>query len=243
MLAPIDPAVPASPTWQRFGWPTLETLACLWMVAAVALYPSLGRYDLVAIAVSLLAFVAFAGGLALDWLWRWTGADSATRMPRILLAFAVVLCVIGAVEPRFLYVTKFRTCWLYLASQGCAAVLLAAALVGHCRHKLEQNGPSLWPIRLTLTAVVMLVAFHALVPVFSPVPYIDSWSLQQEAADFLASGRNPYSQVYTQIYPQEHYGYVSHFGYLPSVGLWTLPFAKLLGDVPFGYVVADALAA
>ncbi|MBM4343552.1 MAG: hypothetical protein FJ100_09260 [Deltaproteobacteria bacterium] len=221
---------------RRVAWPSPEALVVLWALAAATLYPPWGRYERFALAGSVAAFACYLAGVRGDSLWQRTGPDPTARLTRLLLAAAALLALLGAVEPRFLYVQKFRTSWVCQGAQAWAGLALAGAFVGQLRGWR-------WNSRLAAGACLALGLATFLVPVFSPVPFIDSWTLQHEAADFMLGGRNPYTQHYTQIYPPERYGYNSHFGYLPLVGLWNLPWRMLAGDVRFGYAFADLASA
>ncbi len=218
--------------WHRIAWPSPEALVLLWALAAATLYPPWGRYERFALAASVLAFSLYLCGARLDRVWARMGPDQTARVTRLALTVGALLALFGAWEPRFLYVKKFRTSWVCLGMQAAAGVALLGAVVSHVRGWR-------WTSRLTVAACATLGLSSLLVPMMSPIPFIDSWTLQHEAADFMLAGDNPYTQHYTQIYPPDRYGYTSHFGYLPLVGLWNLPWRALFGDVRFGYALAD----
>ena len=156
------------------------------------------------------------------------------RVERLLLFAAALLCGLVAVQPRLIYLTRFRTHQAFLALHAASALLLLLAV-----WRLGPRGRQ----RAAWITLVFLGVARLLVPFIAPVPHIDSWTLQQEAADFLLRGVNPYAAEYRQIYPPDLFGYVSHYGYLPAV-LWFDTVARLLTrDIRFSYALLDLLSA
>lgn len=89
-----------------------------------------------------------------------------------------------------------------------------------------------------LTAALLFIAKIFIIYI-SPAPHIDVHVVSNMAADFALQGKNPYNQIYPDIY-NGAYAYAPNFVYGPTCLWWSLPF-RLLGDVRFGYIVAEFL--
>lgn len=74
----------------------------------------------------------------------------------------------------------------------------------------------------------------------SPNPACDCFSVLKEAPLKFLSGQNPYSSVYSSVYP----GVVSnYFPYLPFSFIYFLPFVVLFSDQRFGSLLASLVSA
>lgn len=74
---------------------------------------------------------------------------------------------------------------------------------------------------------------------YSPAPKLDVFYVTNGMVDNLFSGRNPYSENY--FAPQR--GAYSNPGYLPMITFMNAPGRLLLGDIRYGYIVAQILCA
>lgn len=74
----------------------------------------------------------------------------------------------------------------------------------------------------------------------SPKPTIDVFEFLRNGVYDLASGKNPYSSVYPDIYPGRVFDY---YNYLPGSILVTAPFVLLMNDPRYALVVAEVLTA
>lgn len=212
--------------WARFGDPAATLLLPAWAVCAGAQHVVRGRYALVAILLQVLGFAVFLCGRR--------GTDRLPTLENLLAGTAAALCLLTALVPRLAYVARFRTHGVFLAVHLVAAVLLSAQLSPTLRRKV--------PHLLTIAGLLLVLA-RLLPPVISPVPHIDAWTLQQQAADFALHGLNPYAADYAQIDPPQRYGYVAHFGYLPLVLVLDVAGRTLLRDVRFAYALCDVATA
>lgn len=75
-----------------------------------------------------------------------------------------------------------------------------------------------------------------------PEPGIDVYTTCTLACDYFAAGENPYSTEYPDVY-DGRYEHDPHFFYWPAYLFWAFPFRLLFGDVRYGLVAADFVAA
>ncbi len=76
----------------------------------------------------------------------------------------------------------------------------------------------------------------------SPHPDVDVWVLEQQGADILARGENPYTRVSVQNTAPGHVGPNVPYVYTPLQLFVTLPAKKLAGDVRYAMVLAVLIA-
>jgi hypothetical protein len=76
----------------------------------------------------------------------------------------------------------------------------------------------------------------------APAPFIDVFTIDTAAADFLMRGLNPYSQSYPDIY-HGAYDYLPGYTYWPAVLYWQTFSRALFGDIRYGYIIADLATA
>lgn len=96
------------------------------------------------------------------------------------------------------------------------------------------------------TAAACLIAARFMVPIASPAPFIDVFWINTWAVNDFLQGKNPYSQIYPDIY-KGHYGYQPGFTYWPSYLLAAsvpgafhldLRFLNVLSDLSFAGILA-----
>ena len=168
--------------------------------------------------------------------------DVGAALPVVwLLGAAAVAVGLLAGLPRWAYPEKFRTEVVLQAAHALTALgfLLAAWRARQGGGKGTVRGT----VALVAALAAGLVGVRMVLPWMSPHPFIDSWTLQQEAGDVLLSGGNPYRHAYSQLYPFERYGYRSHFGYLPLVAYFDALGRWLVRDVRWLYVACDVATA
>lgn len=88
------------------------------------------------------------------------------------------------------------------------------------------------------SAAACLIAARFMVPVTSPLPFIDVFWINTWAVNDFLHGKNPYSQVYPDIY-NGHYGYQPGFTYWPSYLLSASVLGAFKLDLRFLNVLAD----
>ena len=99
-----------------------------------------------------------------------------------------------------------------------------------------------WASRWLLIIVVGLLVGRILVPLQSPAPHIDVFSIATSGADWFLQGHNPYAREYEDIY-QGHYGYRPIYLYWPMSLLPQAAARALTGDVRFAFVASEILLA
>lgn len=94
-------------------------------------------------------------------------------------------------------------------------------------------------------ALGALIAVRIITVVKSPEAFIDVFVVTRLAVNFFLQGRNPYGQVYPDIYltAEGHSPYAPAFNYPPGILFWDAPFEFLLHDIRFAYLAADLLTA
>ncbi len=180
------------------------------------------------------------GMIAAGWLYRSAGAETSRRLPVRWVAPAVFGGVVAlsaytawAPEP-FRYAQRDWS----LGRAALWGVFVLISTHGFSLRRLEAR----WVRALRFTAIAALVAQMGMQTIIaSPAPEIDVWTVQQEGAAVLASGKNPFQDVRLKdigprtandvpyVYPPLHL-YV-------SAASWAL-----LGDVRYAMVLALVLA-
>ncbi len=103
------------------------------------------------------------------------------------------------------------------------------------------NGFIAYIIKNAFTGLLILTLVTRIAIIsFSPSPLIDVFYVTNKAVDNLTNGINPYSAAYTIIAMPDVY---SNPGYLPMVTLLNTPGKLLLGDVRYGYIIAQIFTA
>ncbi|OUR98780.1 hypothetical protein A9Q84_05040 [Halobacteriovorax marinus] len=95
-------------------------------------------------------------------------------------------------------------------------------------------------LRFAPIFIGLFVIAHALVPLISPNPGIDVFTVTQEGADYLLKGVNPYASKFSDIFGGR-YGYVAGYVYWPGILLTLSPFKWIFGDVRFFYILAQII--
>ena len=116
--------------------------------------------------------------------------------------------------------------WAFVGLACCAF----ASLLGRER----------WLWWLVGATALILFGQRVLVLSASPSPFIDVFTVTNEAIAYLLDLKNPYSQPYTDIY-QGYYTYPTGFGYWPGFLIWAAFWKTTLGDFRWGYVFAELM--
>lgn len=96
-----------------------------------------------------------------------------------------------------------------------------------------------WPLA---AAVALTLYAKTVILETSPVPFIDVFTSNTRAADHFLAGRNPYTQVYPDIYGGGQ-DYRPGMVYWPAVLLWQSAARAWFGDIRWGFVAAEVITA
>jgi hypothetical protein len=119
----------------------------------------------------------------------------------------------------------------------CAGLSAAGAIVLWVLFVRGVQVRAVETVALVVTAGA--IAAKVFVIAASPQPLIDVHSLTTQAAQFLLSGKNPYHQVYRDVYQQGRLDAAQLFQYPPGYLLWASAFFRVLGDVRWNQVFAE----
>jgi Glycosyltransferase family 87 len=173
------------------------------------------------VATYVVLWVALAVALVRG---RRVGAGGRYSAALVLAAAGVVTYVV----PTFTYVASSQAGTVRgLVALGTLATAVALAVV-----------PRWHRVAALALAVVVFVAGSAAVIRLDPTPHIDVWYMLQGAADGLVHGQD----MYTQVWPGSP-GQKAAFTYLPWTAVLLAPARLVAGDVRWGLVVAQLLAA
>lgn len=86
--------------------------------------------------------------------------------------------------------------------------------------------------------ILIFIVIHFLMIISSPDPKIDIFSSLKYGISALLSFKNPYQEIYPQLYPGK---ILDYFSYFPTILFFFLPFNVFLGDVRFGIVFAQII--
>lgn len=94
--------------------------------------------------------------------------------------------------------------------------------------------------RLSLSLIVVFYIFLSFWTIrHSPFPSVDVFVILKEAPRILLAGQNPYSSIYSQVYPQVNPDY---YPYLPFSFIYTLPFVFVFSDPRYGVLAANLIS-
>lgn len=196
----------------------------------VVLWLSLGKFQLLLLSL-LCAVVAMTGA----GMWsRRAAAIGARWSPERLLALAALWGAgLLAVEPHLIYA---EVAGPYYALRVALGGLVVAIAVGLALTVSDPDGAR--GTRWLVFGTIGLLVAQLLVPFASPHPLIDVFVTNSAAVDFLLGGSNPYATTYPDVY-RGAYDFIPGFGYPPGT-LWLLVPFRLLGDVRFASIAANA---
>ena len=130
-----------------------------------------------------------------------------------LFAVAVLFAVLLSQDHELLYVNVISGINSLRALTSAAALLaLTAAFAATA---CPRSSCGMWVKVAIGSAAACLMAARFMVPIASPAPVIDVFWINTWAVNDFLHGKNPYSQVYPDIY-KGHYGYQPGFTYWPS---------------------------
>jgi len=220
---------------------TRGRVVSLLLVAHVALnfavVLGLGFYSPASLLCAVLACAALlfvAGGPAAS------GSD-ATPSARVMACWLMALALGGFMNRPLLFGDGGGLARLVLGWNQILFVGGAALLVASFRSVLAGVG---WG-RIVFGILAAATALRLLVPLASPEPPIDVFSMREQGAAALLAGRNPYETQIRDPIPggAEQYGYsVGNYAYMPATLLPDALARVLAGDVRVASVLAELLA-
>lgn len=221
----------------------LERALIFFLVSGIYIHENKGHYNKL---VPLFAALFFWVVTSLFRREKNPEKSAACKREPLFWAWVSVLvfAFLSAIKPRVIYAEAESTPWLALRVTTGLQFLLAGALVWWARRsdrssEAEMNRFERWG--LGASVVLALIAQLLVIP-SSPKPFIDVWQSNMRGIDFFLAGLNPYAQAYPDIYGGT-YDYKPGFLYFPGVLYWGAPFRWLFGDIRYGSVFANLLAA
>lgn len=220
-----------------------------YVLLAWALTQTFGVYDAGYVVSIAIGYIAMVGWVMVQ-RWRADNEGDAPACPRSRAAAEgagrlyskiglAVMALFGAgslaLNPGIVYGQAG------LWTEALRVVLIGAALGVAVYVVLAWLGRARWITTVFWLAVGSLITARALVLVASPSPYIDVFTLTNQASDFLLAGHNPYVRTYPDLY-QGLYDYAAGPNYWPAYYLWSAVF-RVAGDIRLGLVVAEAIVA
>lgn len=202
---------------------------------AVAL--GLGFYAAAPLLCAVLACAALlfvAGGPAAS------GSDAAPSA-RVVACWLMALALGGLVSRPLLFgdgggLARLVIAWNQILFVGGAALLVASFR--------SVTAGARWG-RIVFAILVGATALRLLVPLASPDPPIDVFTMREEGAGALLAGRNPYETPIRDPIPggAEQYGYsVGNYAYMPATLFPDALALFLAGDVRVASALAELLA-
>jgi hypothetical protein len=126
------------------------------------------------------------------------------------------------------------------AQSAMTSFVLSALLLGIASFVVPVRRAALAK-RLLLVAIVAAMAAKCMVPIASPAPHVDVWTIAQEAVRRLLAGRNPYTEAYPDIYAGA-FTYVPRLTYPPGYVLAIVPARLVFGDVRWASVLSEGVS-
>lgn len=206
-----------------------------YVLLALGLMPNFGSYDPLALALVLASFASLSLAFAL--LWRKGDRLPRTELTPMFAVALVALLLAGLLKPALLFSEAFtRPYHLWLA--------LFAGLIAGAYMLLRANRRGVRRAVFVIGFIAAL-AFRVWVPVASPSPVIDTFSVSQEASQYVLEGRNPYNSPVSDVYKGKlNFGYkLKAYVYLPAdLYLQTVSYV-LTRDVRYVNILAELVAA
>lgn len=152
-----------------------------------------------------------------------------------LLAVAVFFSILLSRDHELLYA---NVPWALTSLKGLTAAAALLALLASLASMAGAHLPARWVKVALVSSVICLVAARWIVPLASPKPFIDVFWINTWAVSDFRVGKNPYSQIYPDIYKGQ-YGYQPGFTYWPTYLLAaTVPGALKL-DLRYLNIICD----
>jgi Glycosyltransferase family 87 len=146
-----------------------------------------------------------------------------------IVSGVVLLTKGNLLYPRLLWATSAMTSLVL-----CALILGVGALVLPLRRASLAK-------RLLLVAMVAAMTAKCMVPIASPSPHVDVWTIAEEAVSRLLAGRNPYTEAYPDIYAGA-FAYEPRLTYPPGYVLAIVPARLIFGDVRWASVLSEGVS-
>lgn len=212
-------------------------LLVAYLLVALGTFVSDGLYDPLALLLVSAGFALLVAAFAMAW--RRDGPEG--RMPRVplLAAGLLALLAVALTKSAGLYIRDPLYDRLYAGWLIALAVLAAAAYL------VARGRPPRARFAVFLAAALVAAAFRLWIPLASPSPAIDVFSMSQQSAAHLLGGRDPYSAPVTDVYEgrNDPRFLVKAYVYSPAaLYLQTLAYAATR-DVRYASVFAELAVA
>ncbi len=222
--------------------------ACVPLVLAtfalgIAITFNYGAYEDRALAFVLLALMALAWAAGSSLPFARFGPPGGPPQPDAVSArsiaplvwIVVAMCLFWSLGDRGLIMYAHRPWTTVISAMHWTALVLLTYLPGLVAPLREPR-----PLKLARFCVLAYLVTRAGVDVIrtSPQPAIDVWTVQQQGAQWLLHGMNPYTHVAAADTTPGRFGGPTPYVYPPTQILVGLPAFWLLGDVRFAMLFA-----
>jgi hypothetical protein len=211
-------------------------ILCAHALLALGLLRSNGQYEF----GSLMLLLASFGALSLAGIAAATGKMHLTAPPAGLLAFVLlVLLIAGTSHTPGIYVQRATYDGFFLRTEWLLIFLVFGAFLA------KQARAEKWREGVFLFGVILAFMLRASMLSASPAPVIDTFTAQQEGAQHILEGKNPYGIPVSDVYNGgASFGYqLGGYVYPPADLYIRTAVYALTGDVRWTSILAEAVMA
>lgn len=211
-------------------------LAFAWLTIAIALQVDNGHYQPIALGLMLLGtgLVLIAAQGRLDH--EQVSMPQMTERPLLPIILFVAL-IVGLTRPPGNYMHGSWYSTLY--AMTTAAYAIPVGLVAFAPKRFGWLAQPVF-----IGGLILGFSMRILMPIASPTPIIDVFTMFQESAQHLLAGQNPYDTQVSDVYGgHANFGYkIFGYAYLPANLYFQTAAYALFGDIRYANIAAEALA-